>query len=81
MNRNKAGLISFAIIIIILIVGGVNFFDSVWSFPGNFEFFKNFPSDDLPLGLIPLNFVVVLCYFVFCPLYKIDVFHDNFVIY
>ena len=60
MSKSKAGLLSFAIIIIILVFGGVDFFESVWSFPGNFEFFKKFPSDDLPLGLIPLMVIALV---------------------
>lgn len=60
MKKSIAGIISFSIIIIILIVGGVTFFESVWSFPGNFKFFENFPSADLPLGLIPLMVVALV---------------------
>ena len=60
MKKSTAGIITFAIIIVVLIVGGVAFFDSVWSFPGNFEFFKTFPSEELPLGIIPLMIVVLV---------------------
>jgi hypothetical protein len=42
MSKSKAGIIAFAIIIIILIFGGVSFYESVWSFPGNIDFVKNF---------------------------------------
>ena len=54
MKKSTAGIITFGIIIIALVIGGVASFETVWSFPGNFEFFKTFPSADLPLGLIPL---------------------------
>jgi len=60
MKKSTAGIIAFAIIIVVLIVGGVAFFDSVWSFPGNFEFFKTFPSEELPLGIIPLMIIVLV---------------------
>jgi hypothetical protein len=38
MKKSTAGILTFGIIIIILIIGGVHFFESVWSFPGNFDF-------------------------------------------
>jgi len=60
MKKSTAGIIAFGIIIIVLIIGGITFFESVWSFPGNFDFFSTFPSVDLPLGLIPLMVVVLV---------------------
>jgi len=60
MSKSRAGIIAFTIIIIILVIGGVSFFESVWSFPGNFEFFTTFPSVDLPLGLIPLMVIALV---------------------
>ena len=60
MKKSIAGIIGFSVIIIILIIGGVTFFESVWSFPGNFDFFSSFPSKDLPLGLIPLMVVALV---------------------
>jgi AGCS family alanine or glycine:cation symporter len=60
MSKSKAGIIAFAIIIIILIFGGVSFYESVWSFPGNIDFVKNFPSEDIPLGLIPLMVIALV---------------------
>ncbi len=33
MNRSKAGLISFGIILLLLILFGVDFYDQVWTFP------------------------------------------------
>ncbi len=59
-NRTIYGLISFSIIFLILIVFGLKFFTSIWSFPGNFEIFKNFPSDNLPLGLIPFMVIALI---------------------
>jgi len=60
MKKSTAGILAFCIIVIVLIIGGVHFFESVWSFPGNFEFFKNLPSEDLPLGLIPLMVIALV---------------------
>ena len=60
MKKSIAGLITFGIIIIVLIIGGVDFFESVWSFPGNFEIFKSFPNENLPLGLIPLMVIALV---------------------
>jgi AGCS family alanine or glycine:cation symporter len=60
MKKSVAGIITFGIIISVLIFGGVDFFESVWSFPGNFEFIKNFPSKDYPLGSIPLMVIALV---------------------
>ncbi len=60
MKKSTAGIISFSIIIILLVIGGVAFFESVWSFPGNFDFFKSFPNEDLPLGSIPFMVIVLV---------------------
>ncbi len=60
MKKSTAGILAFGIIIIVLIIGGVEFFETVWSFPGNFDFFKSFPSKDLPLGLIPLMVIALV---------------------
>jgi alanine or glycine:cation symporter, AGCS family len=60
MKKSTAGLIFFSIIIMVLVIGGVTFFESVWSFPGNFEFFQRFPSADLPLGSIPFMVIVLV---------------------
>lgn len=60
MNRATAGLIAFGIIATILIILGIGPFEAVWSFPGNFDFIKNFPSEDLPLGAIPLMVLVLV---------------------
>lgn len=60
MSRSTAGLILFSIIIVILIVGGISFYESVWAFPGNFDFIANLPSVDLPLGSIPLMIIALV---------------------
>lgn len=60
MKRSIAGLISFGIIISVLIIGGVDFFESVWTFPGNFDILKNFPSKEYPIGIIPLMVIALV---------------------
>ncbi len=59
-NRTKYGIISFVIIFIVLIVGGISFYEAVWSFPGNFDIIRNIPSEDLPLGIIPLMIIALV---------------------
>lgn len=60
MKKSTGGIIFFSLIIIILIFGGVAFYESVWSFPGNFEFIRDLPSDDLPIGSIPLMVIALV---------------------
>jgi len=60
MKRTSAGIIGFIIILSLLIIGGVTFFESVWSFPGNFDFIKNFPSKDFPIGSIPFMIIALV---------------------
>jgi len=60
MKRSTIGVIAFFTIIILIFVGGVSFFESVWSFPGNFEFLKNFPSKEYPIGSIPFMVVALV---------------------
>lgn len=60
MKKAHAGLITLALILIIVIIGGVPLFDTVWSFPGNFDFIKNFPTSEIPIGSIPLMIVALL---------------------
>ena len=60
MKKSIAGIISLSIIFIVLIIGGVPFFDTVWTFPGNFDFFKTFPTEDFPLGIIPLMIIALI---------------------
>jgi AGCS family alanine or glycine:cation symporter len=60
MKRSIAGLVTFFIIIAVLVIGGVAFFESVWSFPGNLDFFKNFPSSEYPIGSIPFMVIALV---------------------
>lgn len=60
MKKSTAGIISLSIIFLILIFGGVPFFETVWSFPGNFESIKNFPSKEVPIGSIPFMLLLLL---------------------
>lgn len=60
MKKSIAGLITLAVILLIVMIGGVPVFDTVWSFPGNFDVIKNFPSPDTPIGSIPLMIVALL---------------------
>ena len=60
MKRSKLGIIIFIIIILVIIFAGFSFFDTVWSFPGNFDFIKNLPTPDIPIGSIPLMIIVLV---------------------
>lgn len=60
MKKSTSALITYGIIFLILLIWGVPFFEDVWSFPGNFEIIKNFPSKDFPLGSIPLMVIALL---------------------
>ncbi|MFA7418632.1 MAG: alanine/glycine:cation symporter family protein [Melioribacteraceae bacterium] len=60
MKKSTAGLIALSIIFGLFIFGGLPFFETVWTFPGNFESIKNFPSADMPLGSIPLILLLLL---------------------
>lgn len=60
MNRSKAGILTFLIIIFVLIAGGVSLFESVWVFPGNLDFLKNFPSPEFPIGSIPFMVIALV---------------------
>lgn len=60
MKRSTAGIIAFLLIVLLLGIGGVTFFESVWSFPGNFEFFKSFPSPEYPIGSIPFMVIALV---------------------
>ena len=60
MNRKFGSLIVFSLIIIVLLIWGFPFFDAVWTFPGNFDFFTNFPSKEIPIGSIPLMIIALL---------------------
>lgn len=60
MKKSYLGIIALSIIFLTFFLGGKNFFDSVWSFPGNFEAIKNFPSTSVPLGSIPFILLLLL---------------------
>ncbi len=60
MSRKSFGIITFIIIFLVLIIWGVSFYNSVWTFPGNFEFFRNFPDKKTPIGSIPLMIIALL---------------------
>ena len=60
MKRSKLGIIIFIIIILVIIFAGFSFFDTVWSFPGNFDFIKNIPTPEIPIGSIPLMIIVLV---------------------
>ncbi|NQV37445.1 MAG: alanine:cation symporter family protein [Candidatus Marinimicrobia bacterium] len=60
MKKSIAGLIAFALIFLVLVIWGMEPYDAVWTFPGNFEWVKNFPSENLPLGAIPLMIIALV---------------------
>jgi AGCS family alanine or glycine:cation symporter len=60
MKRSTFGILIFIIIILIIIFAGFSIFDVVWSFPGNFDFIKNFPTPDIPIGSITLMIIVLV---------------------
>ncbi len=60
MKKSTAGVIAFSIIFLILVIFGGSFFDAVWTFPGNFNFFKTFPTEKLPLGSIPIMILALV---------------------
>ncbi|MCF8242025.1 MAG: amino acid carrier protein [Melioribacteraceae bacterium] len=60
MKKSIAAIVTYSIIFFILIIWGVSFFETVWVFPGNFDFIGNFPSKDVPLGSIPFMVIALL---------------------
>ncbi|MCW8809933.1 MAG: sodium:alanine symporter family protein, partial [Ignavibacteriaceae bacterium] len=60
MKRSTSGIIFFTIIILLIVIAGFSFFDIVWSFPGNFDFIKNLPTPDIPIGSIPFMIIVLV---------------------
>lgn len=60
MKKSIAGITTLVIIFLLLIFGGIPFFETVWTFPGNFEVIGNFPSPDMPIGSIPLMVIALL---------------------
>ncbi len=60
MRKSIAALISFGIILLVILIFGIEIFDEVWSFPGNIPFIKDLPSQDMPLGSIPLMVIILV---------------------
>ena len=60
MKKSIAALITYAVIAVLVAMWGVSLFETVWVFPGNFDFIGNFPSKDVPLGSIPLMVIALL---------------------
>lgn len=60
MKRSTIAIIYFSLILVVIIIAGFSFFDTVWSFPGNFDFIKNLPSAETPLGSIPLMIIILV---------------------
>ncbi len=60
MKRSTIAIIYFSLILLVIIIAGFSFFDTVWSFPGNFDFIKNFPSAETPLGSIPFMIIILV---------------------
>ncbi len=66
MKKSVLGIITLLTIFLIvflyyLIFGDVQpLFDLVWTFPGNFDFFKSFPSEEIPLGIVPLMIIALI---------------------
>ena len=57
MSKQRYALIAFAIIGVLLLFSGVEFYDSVWSFPGNLldkNFLETFPLASVPLMVVAL---------------------------
>ncbi|MCK4579195.1 MAG: sodium:alanine symporter family protein, partial [Candidatus Marinimicrobia bacterium] len=55
MSNSRRSVVVIGIVALLLIMGGVDFFNKVWVFPGNFEFFSQFL-----LGRIPLMVYLLL---------------------
>ena len=60
MKKSIAAIITYSIMIVIILIWGLSFFEAVWSFPGNFDFIGKFPSEDMPLGSIPLMVIALV---------------------
>jgi AGCS family alanine or glycine:cation symporter len=67
MKKSTASIIFFSFIFSVILIALTIFnldtetlFNFVWSFPGNFEFIEKFPSEELPLGLIPLMVIALV---------------------
>ncbi len=60
MKRSTLAIIFFCIIFIVIIFAGFSFFDTVWTFPGNFDFIKNLPSAETPIGSVPFMVIILV---------------------
>jgi len=60
MKKSTAALVTYAVIFLLVLMWGVSLFETVWVFPGNFDFIGNFPSKDVPLGSIPFMVIALL---------------------
>jgi AGCS family alanine or glycine:cation symporter len=60
VKRSTLGILFFIVIILVIIFAGFTFFDTVWLFPGNFDFIKNLPTPEIPLGSIPLMIIILV---------------------
>ncbi|MGB5286871.1 MAG: amino acid carrier protein [Ignavibacteriaceae bacterium] len=60
MKRSTIGILFFIIIFLVIFFAGFTIFDIVWSFPGNFDFIKDLPSPEIPLGSIPFMVIVLV---------------------
>jgi len=66
MKKSVLGIITLSTIFLIVILYSLIFgnvqplFDIVWTFPGNFDFFKSFPSEEMPLGVVPLMIIALI---------------------
>lgn len=60
MNRKYGAISVYLVIFAILLIWGVEFFEAVWTFPGNFNIIGQFPSEDIPIGSIPLMIIALL---------------------
>jgi len=66
MKKTTLGIITLTSIFGIVLLYSALFgnlqplFDLVWTFPGNFDFFKSFPSKEIPLGVVPLMIVALI---------------------
>jgi len=60
MKRSTIGTVFFIIIFLVIVFAGFTIFDIVWSFPGNFDFIKNLPTPEIPLGSIPFMVIILV---------------------
>jgi len=54
MSTPVRSLVVIAIVILLLMIGGVDLYDKIWVFPGNFDFFSQFLLGRIPLMIYAL---------------------------